>query len=446
MGDARVPFGHLSDDPEDLANVSAGFFEPLGNDPALQAETEAEAQNYLAGQTYRFMGGDAIINRIPFGVGAIWDYLKNNRPGVYRECVEGCRAILIKHASAASMILVIENMTEPRPENVTDFDFVLHAETDLGVIIDWLPVGPVTSQAGEDKEQLRRRFLSDESEDMPHVPAAASLAPGARTNAAMAAIQKALDSETAYVKQRMAHAGPDAEARANRRQVEFFVQLLEGYYTSDVSVPLARNWDQGEQTRHGLRKMLHIAFRCAMLHGFPRRGDDLTKYVPHAMTPNTVWEAILSERKYQDSLPPTRFSQVDQKEKPHDLFSHVVMLSRYVKAMVEDWTMNGSLPGWAHHECGDVKALDQMRKIAGIIVRYAETDPLPLRPGDWKAPTAEAEPRLKTFLIRAGTVIKLNGMPFKCKDDTYVLGHEANWKIANEPIEHTGEGLTEGGS
>jgi len=81
-----------------------------------------------------------------------------------------------------------------------------------------------------------------------------------------------------------------------------------------------------------------------------------------------VYEAIDSERDYQDRLSADR---TDGRE--HAVGEYLTMLRHYLNKADEAWTMNA----------GDLAALEQMRKIAGIAVRCME---------DWGAPKRDLEP------------------------------------------------------
>jgi len=74
-------------------------------------------------------------------------------------------------------------------------------------------------------------------------------------------------------------------------------------------------------------------------------------------TRDQVYKAIDEERDYQDRLPEVR---TDGSE--HTVGDYIVMLNHYMQEMNREWTMNP----------GDGRALDVMRKIAGIAVHCME--------------------------------------------------------------------------
>jgi hypothetical protein len=70
-----------------------------------------------------------------------------------------------------------------------------------------------------------------------------------------------------------------------------------------------------------------------------------------------VYRLIDGERAYQDSLSSNR---TDGRE--HTVGEFMIMLQYYMDKAVEAWTMNA----------GDAKALNEIRKIAGICVNCME--------------------------------------------------------------------------
>lgn len=81
-------------------------------------------------------------------------------------------------------------------------------------------------------------------------------------------------------------------------------------------------------------------------------------------TRQEVYEAINTERDYQDALPPTRTNG-----QPHTVGDYCTMLRHYVELLDTAWTLNA----------GDKAALDVMRKIAGIAVHCMEDHGAPRR-------------------------------------------------------------------
>ncbi len=77
-----------------------------------------------------------------------------------------------------------------------------------------------------------------------------------------------------------------------------------------------------------------------------------------------VYEAINTERKYQDKLGANRTAGEE-----HTVGDYVTMMQHYQNALVEAWTVNA----------GDDVALDVMRKIAGIAVHCMEDHGAPER-------------------------------------------------------------------
>ena len=83
-------------------------------------------------------------------------------------------------------------------------------------------------------------------------------------------------------------------------------------------------------------------------------------------TREEAFEAINSERDYQDQLPPTRTDGVER-----TVGDLVTMMNHYTQRLNEAWTMAP----------GDDKALGVMRKLAGIAVNCMEQHGAPRREG-----------------------------------------------------------------
>ena len=77
-----------------------------------------------------------------------------------------------------------------------------------------------------------------------------------------------------------------------------------------------------------------------------------------------AYEAINSERDYQDSLSADRTVGLD-----HTVGDYVTMMQHYQNQLVKEWTLNA----------GDEEALVVMRKIAGIAVHCMERHGAPKR-------------------------------------------------------------------
>lgn len=77
-----------------------------------------------------------------------------------------------------------------------------------------------------------------------------------------------------------------------------------------------------------------------------------------------VYQAIDTERKYQDALGANRTAGED-----HTVGDYVTMMQYYQNALIEAWTTTA----------GDDAALDIMRKIAGIAVHCMEDHGAPKR-------------------------------------------------------------------
>lgn len=82
------------------------------------------------------------------------------------------------------------------------------------------------------------------------------------------------------------------------------------------------------------------------------------------LTRKEVYEVIDTERNYQDNLGPDRTNH-----QPHTVGNYITMLQHYQGQLVTAWTLNA----------GDEKALDIMRKIAGIAVHCMEVHGAPKR-------------------------------------------------------------------
>jgi peptidoglycan L-alanyl-D-glutamate endopeptidase CwlK len=85
-----------------------------------------------------------------------------------------------------------------------------------------------------------------------------------------------------------------------------------------------------------------------------------------------VYNLIDGERRYQDSLGPNRMEPTPE---PHSVGDYTTMMAHYQAQLIRDWTLNP----------GDTKALDVMRKMAGIAVHCMEDHGAPARAP--KAPT-----------------------------------------------------------
>ena len=70
-----------------------------------------------------------------------------------------------------------------------------------------------------------------------------------------------------------------------------------------------------------------------------------------------AYDAIDSERDYQDALPPNRTDG-----RSHSVGDYVTMMQHYQTELVRAWTLNA----------GDEASLEVMRKIAGIAVHCME--------------------------------------------------------------------------
>lgn len=81
-------------------------------------------------------------------------------------------------------------------------------------------------------------------------------------------------------------------------------------------------------------------------------------------TRTEVYDALDSERSYQERLPSNRTDGLD-----HTVGDYVTMLQHYQTELVRGWTLNA----------GDEAALDVMRKIGGIAVHCMEDHGAPHR-------------------------------------------------------------------
>ena len=81
-------------------------------------------------------------------------------------------------------------------------------------------------------------------------------------------------------------------------------------------------------------------------------------------TRKEVYEAIDTERTYQEVLPPTRTNGFD-----HTVGDYITMMQQYQTTLVAEWTLHS----------GDANALEVMRKIAGIAVHCMEDHGAPQR-------------------------------------------------------------------
>ncbi len=79
-----------------------------------------------------------------------------------------------------------------------------------------------------------------------------------------------------------------------------------------------------------------------------------------------VYELIDGERKYQNNLGGDR---MEFKELPHSVGAYATMLAHYQAELIKAWTLNA----------GDTKALEVVRKIAGIAVHCMEDHGAPPR-------------------------------------------------------------------
>lgn len=79
-----------------------------------------------------------------------------------------------------------------------------------------------------------------------------------------------------------------------------------------------------------------------------------------------VYDLIDGERNYQNGLGPERMEVIDI---PHSVGDYATMLSHYQAELIRTWALNP----------GDLKALDVMRKIAGIAVHCMEDHGAPAR-------------------------------------------------------------------
>lgn len=81
-----------------------------------------------------------------------------------------------------------------------------------------------------------------------------------------------------------------------------------------------------------------------------------------------VFKAIVTERKYQDSLPATR-----REHRIMPLGEELLLLKEYLDRAIKNWTdAPGANPDIAKHD---------IRKLAGICVRALENHGAPMREG-----------------------------------------------------------------
>lgn len=164
-----------------------------------------------------------------------------------------------------------------------------------------------------------------------------------------------IDGERDYQYDRWFHAcqaadipyRPDSE-----KAVAEWLTFIEGEYYEAVST--ARHVAGSPLLEH-FRKLAALCVACMEHCGAYERSG---KWHAAPLSRKLVYQIIVGERKYQDSLGPERTDSAQ-----HSASGHLVVFGTYLRRALDGWTENP----------GDDVAIDNIRKLAAIAVRCMES-------------------------------------------------------------------------
>lgn len=190
-----------------------------------------------------------------------------------------------------------------------------------------------------------------------------------------AEVYSVIDGERDYQrdiwKKRCAEAGVDYKPDSMKSLEEWLV-FIDGYYIEAISV--ASHKPGGGETLDVIRKLAALCVACMENCGIVERlpkdwtGD---KLIHDGLHREAVYAAIDAERDYQNSLPPARSSG-----SPHTVCGYLAMFDHYLRKAIDSWVTNDEHQG---SFAGDYRALDNVRKLAAIVVRCMEEHGAPPR-------------------------------------------------------------------
>lgn len=173
----------------------------------------------------------------------------------------------------------------------------------------------------------------------------------------------AVDSELAYAEKRWRDEccaqGIDYRPD-NTKLVEEWLMFIKGYF-NDAAYAVAHQAGN-IPVLHVVRKLAGLCFSCMLAHGAPQRQIEghhiLTPLVvPGPVTMEQVHALVDRERYYQNCLGADR---TDGRDTP--VAGYLCMFDTYLRRAIDGWTENA----------GDSKALDNIRKLAGIAIHCME--------------------------------------------------------------------------
>lgn len=184
-------------------------------------------------------------------------------------------------------------------------------------------------------------------------------------------VYTAINTERAYQYDRWVHSCEQAgiEYREDdTKTVGEWLIFIKGYY--DVAVHNASHM-AGSPLMDSFRKLAALCVACMEVHGgFYRQTPGTTVFetidrMKGPLARFQVYEMIDTERAYQDSLPESRTD--GSAKTPCD---YLVMFDTYLRRAFDSWTENA----------GSDKALENIRKLAGIAVHAMEEHGVAFRP------------------------------------------------------------------
>ena len=151
--------------------------------------------------------------------------------------------------------------------------------------------------------------------------------------------------------------------RDEDKPVEDWLIFIKGYYNDAVSA--AAHQAGPTPTLQIVRKLAALCVRCMMSNGIVLRdGRYVVPFDGQPITFANVTYAVDLERAYQDQLGSDRTDFA-----PRKVTGYLVMFKTYLDRAINGWTENA----------GNVQALDNVRKLAGIAVHCLEDHGAPTR-------------------------------------------------------------------
>lgn len=146
------------------------------------------------------------------------------------------------------------------------------------------------------------------------------------------------------------------------KPTEDWLIFIKGYFNDAVAA--AAHQADPWPTLHAIRKLASLCVRCMLSNGVVNRNSKVVVKGQSLVDLGYVLGAIDRERDYQDSLSSDR---TDGRQ--HKVTGYLAMFSTYLDRAINGWT----------EQAGDEKALDNVRKLAGIAVHCLEDCGAPTR-------------------------------------------------------------------